>query len=141
MRPLFREYIQIFEWNHHSLYVAKQGRESQAEKHDEEENRPDRRSRHLGYCLCEDDEGQAGSLHSLQLHRLETKHIRVRKVNNLNTLIQCIHRRSHLTEKCLHVTSFNVQSKNSLRRGAVELIEGRLVVARSDVVLRKVKCI
>ena len=48
---------------------------------------------------------------------------------------------SHLTEKSLHVACFDVQSKNNITRGAVEILKGFLVVAWSDALSRKVKCI
>lgn len=51
------------------------------------------------------------------------------------------HLNRHLTEELLHVTGFNVQSKNSIRIGAVQMMKGCIVVAGSDAVLRELKSI
>ena len=47
----------------------------------------------------------------------------------------------HLTEKFLHVTDFEVQSKNSSRIRCVVMVQGCFIVTCSDAVFRKVKCI
>lgn len=65
LRPPFREDVEILKGHHDPLYVPKHGGQSKTEEHDEEQDRPERRDRHLGDGFCEHDEGQTSSLHTL----------------------------------------------------------------------------
>lgn len=47
--------------------------------------------------------------------------------------------KSHLTEKCLHFAHFDVQPKNDVVVGAVEMLKGFFIVVCGDAVFRKVK--
>lgn len=47
--------------------------------------------------------------------------------------------KSHLTEKFLHFTHFDVQSKNDVVIGAVEMLKGFVIVVCGDAIFRKVK--
>ena len=64
--PALGEDVEILQWNNRPFYTAKHGGQPQAEEHDEEENRPQRRHGHLGDGLCEHDEGQTCSFNTLQ---------------------------------------------------------------------------
>lgn len=47
--------------------------------------------------------------------------------------------KSHLAEKFLHFAHSDVQSKNDVVIGAVEMLEGFFIVVCGDAVFRKVK--
>lgn len=61
-----RQQFEVLQRNHNSLDVTKHSGEAEAEEHDEEEDSPERRNRHLDDGFCEHDEGQTCSLHALK---------------------------------------------------------------------------
>lgn len=68
-RPSLRKNSKVLKGNYHSLNVPKHSRKAKTEEHDEKEDCPERRNRHLDDGLCEHDEGQACSLHTLKKYR------------------------------------------------------------------------
>lgn len=107
IRPIFRKYIQVFKWDYHALNGAKLTWESQAEKHDEEEDSPDRRTRHLADGFSKHNERQTCSLHSLHKHtninRNEEETSEKQSKFRISYL-DGIRQYCHLAEKCVHVT-------------------------------------
>lgn len=66
LRPASRQQSEVLQRNHNSLDVAEHSGEAKAEEHDEEEDSPQRRNRHLDDGFCEHDECQTCSLHALK---------------------------------------------------------------------------
>lgn len=144
--PLLRKDVQVLQRNHASLYASKHGWEPETEEHDEKEDRPERRNRHLSDGLCEDYEGQTCSLHPLKNKNTvtcSTQQARVlrKKWNDISKLFIKPLKKPYFTEETPQAAGVKVQRLNDLwpRDCTVEILQHFIIVGLCDGPLSQVK--